>query len=336
MRSGGKAELRGRVPVTAGVTALPCRLLADFIDKSLCGLDLDEVEDPLHRRFEVVDQILVTHDAQVVFGDLARRMCIVEVTQHVARSLVQIFQPPALVFFLRAIPHVVAVLEHAGQQRHSRRDDLDRIADDVDQLAIRVTPQHRVETHGQHAGLGQHAVGPLECQVPSPACVVVVEEAFFFTRRHAVDRELAARQATSPSVLPGKEICPRERAAHSPEEPGHVVGLDAAQAGVVHIGRVVAGRRQLVQSGHDPAEQFARSDRGKHHLPQLESGHVARPEQQSVQKCCAAARVADDEDRPVDRLLAMTRVEHVVQTERDRRNHLAQLQKQECSERPEP
>jgi hypothetical protein len=39
----------------------------------------------------------------------------------------------------------------------------------------------------------------------------------------------------------------------------------------------------------------------------------------------AAAGIADDEDRPIDRLLAMPREEDVVQPKRRRRNNLSHL-----------
>src|ERR1700722_6736679 len=81
---GREAELLGRVLVAAGVTALSRRLLPHFFDESLCGLYLDEIEDAFHGRLEVVDQILVAHHAQFAFGDLARRLRLVEIAQHVA------------------------------------------------------------------------------------------------------------------------------------------------------------------------------------------------------------------------------------------------------------
>ena len=70
-----------------------------------------------------------------------------------------------------------------------------------------------------------------------------MEEALLLSRCHVVDPELAPRQLTSPNVLPGQEIRPGERTIQRPEKPCHVVGFDAAKAGVVHVGRVVARRR---------------------------------------------------------------------------------------------
>ena len=75
---------------------------------------------------------------------------------------------------------------------------------------------------------------------------------------------------------------------------------------------------------------------GKQHLPQLEGGHIAGSQQQPVQERGAAARVADDEDRPVDRLLAVARVDQIIEAERRRRDRLAHLQKRERAERPQP
>ena len=66
------------------------------------------------------------------------------------------------------------------------------------------------------------------------------------------------------------------------------------------------------------------------------AGHPAGAQQQPVQERGAAARVADDEDRPVERLLAVARVDEVVEAQRRRRDGLAHLQEHERAERPEP
>ena len=55
-----------------------------------------------------------------------------------------------------------------------------------------------------------------------------------------------------------------------------------------------------------------------------------------MQERGAATRVADDEYRPVDRLLAVAWVDEVVEAQRRCRNHLPQLQKQEGANRPHP
>ena len=53
------------------------------------------------------------------------------------------------------------------------------------------------------------------------------------------------------------------RAVEGPEEPGHVVGLNAAEAGVVDVGRMVAGRREAVDPRHDAPQQLSCRDGGK-------------------------------------------------------------------------
>ena len=84
-----------------------------------------------------------------------------------------------------------------GQQRHSRRNDLDRVADDVHQPAVRVAPQHRIQPDRQHARLHQHPVGALERQVPPPACLVVLEEPVLLAR--PTHRRSRTRAATTHS-----------------------------------------------------------------------------------------------------------------------------------------
>src|SRR6202044_2189131 len=117
------------------------------------------------------------------------------------------------------------------------------------------------KTKRQHARFGQDSIRALQREVPSPARLVIPEKPFLRARRDALDAELAPRQLTPPTVLPGKEVRPGERAAEGTEEPCDVVGLDATQAGVMHVGRVVARRREAVQPRDYAAEQFARCDR---------------------------------------------------------------------------
>ena len=221
--------------MAAGVGALLLRLCPNLFDERGAGLDLDEIEDARHRRFKVVQEIGVADYAQVLLRNPSTGVRLVKRTQHFTGGLVEVLHPAPLVFLGGVIPGVVAVLQHTGHQRHSGRDDFDRVADDVDQLGVRVARQHLVEAEGQHAGLGQDASCVLVGQVASPALLVVTEEPLPVTVGHTLDAHFATAQITAPVVLPGKEIRPGERSVHSPEEPQDVIGLDAPKVGVVDV-----------------------------------------------------------------------------------------------------
>ena len=95
--------------------ALPFRLRSHLLTEGRGGIDLDEVEDPCHRRLEVLNEVLVADHAKVPFRHEPGRVRLVELAEHRARGLVEVLEPPPLVLLPRAVPDVVPVLEHAGE-----------------------------------------------------------------------------------------------------------------------------------------------------------------------------------------------------------------------------
>ena len=55
--------------VAALVCALPIRLRPNLFHEGRGGLDFDEVEDPFHRRLEILQEIRVSDYAEVPFRD---------------------------------------------------------------------------------------------------------------------------------------------------------------------------------------------------------------------------------------------------------------------------
>src|SRR5262245_58674250 len=113
--------------VAALICALPLRLRPHLLHEGRAGLDFDEVEDPFHRRFEILEEVRVSDYAEVPFRNEPGSVRFVKGAEHLARGLVEVLDPPPLVLLARAVPDVVPVLEHACHERHTGRYDLDRI-----------------------------------------------------------------------------------------------------------------------------------------------------------------------------------------------------------------
>src|SRR4029078_5228244 len=122
--------------VAALVITLPLRLRPHLLHEGRAGLDFDEVEDPFHGRLEILGEVRVSDYAEVPFRDEPRSMRFVKGAEQLARGLVEVLDPAALALLARRLPDVVPVLEHACHERHTGRDDLDRLTNDGHELPV--------------------------------------------------------------------------------------------------------------------------------------------------------------------------------------------------------